>query len=247
MEKPIDWTGATVYDPLRVFDRGHCFIEDHPLKNLTDTCLTPDPAKKNILLIGDSYAAHLSFGLKYYFPNVHVAQATASACRAMINFIWAKWSCTDLNKLVFSTTIKDPRFSAIVLASDWQDNDNLTQTLAYIKSMTSTPVVVIGNSPVYKTNPDNGLLKHSLIDLSRIAQAPQYRDRLWEVDDFMKKNTSGATFVSLLDNFCPNKVCPLTTAGGNFVHFDVGHLTEWGSVAVIGASKGELAKAFHTI
>src|SRR5262249_21356921 len=62
---------------------GSCFLTSK--NTFTDfsaaTCLAQDPQKRNILLIGDSHAAQLWYGLASTFKDVNFMQATASGCK----------------------------------------------------------------------------------------------------------------------------------------------------------------------
>lgn len=227
----------------RVLDRGHCFIDDQPLEALTHDCLIPDPAKKNVLVIGDSYAAHLVPGLRYHFPKVRFVQATASACRALFNFYYGPWRCPELNRMLFTKTIRDKRYDILLLASDWQPGDNLGETFARIRLLSSAPIVVLGNTPVYTTAPSPTLRRSRIADIPRSTSPPRFRPGLWETDRAMRAQSGPARFVSLLENFCPGRACPLRTKAGEIVHFDVGHLTMPGTIAVVGASRREIADA----
>src|ERR1700726_1504939 len=71
------------YDSAKYSREGSCFITSgyeyinfDPLK-----CLQMDPQKKNYLLLGDSYAAHLWYGLATTLSGVKVLEATATGCR----------------------------------------------------------------------------------------------------------------------------------------------------------------------
>jgi len=245
---PDRWQETTISenpdDIATGFDRGHCFIEDEPLEHLTNTCLAPDPSKKNILVIGDSFAAHLMPGLKHYFPDYHFVQATAASCRALVNFTYGRYRCTELNRLLFSETIMDKKYDAIFLMADWVYGDRMTDTLATIRARTATPIVVFGNTPAYTSNPSDSMKRHVMTGIPMKLTPPPFRDFLWETNEEIKKSSAGkARFISLLENFCPNKVCPLITDGDKNVHFDWGHVTGWGSIAVIGASRDQIADA----
>ena len=45
------------------FRTGRCFLSTNRQQLDAETCLKPDPARPNYLLVGDSHAAHLWFGL----------------------------------------------------------------------------------------------------------------------------------------------------------------------------------------
>jgi hypothetical protein len=46
--------------------------------------MKPDGKRPNYLLVADSHAAHLWFGLSTSMPEVNLMQATASACRPAV-------------------------------------------------------------------------------------------------------------------------------------------------------------------
>lgn len=241
---PQRWSEAQPQaDLYRVLDRGHCFIDDQPLELLTHDCLTPDPAKKNVLVIGDSYAAHLVPGLRHHFPRVNFVQATASSCRALFNFYYGPWRCPELNRMLFTQTIRDRRYDIILLASDWQVGDNLGETFDKIRLLSNAPIVVLGNTPVYVTAPSLALRESRIANVPRSQSPPPFRPGLWETDRAMKARSGPARYVSLLQNFCPGGICPTRTKAGELVHFDVGHLTMPGTIAVIGASRRDIADA----
>ncbi|MBV8633516.1 MAG: hypothetical protein JO002_03420, partial [Burkholderiaceae bacterium] len=101
----------------------------------------------------------------------------------------------------------------------------------------------IGNTPVYKDNPSLGLKRNAVTGLAMSLERPPFRDKLWEENQMLKDNVKTADFIDLLDNYCPDKTCPLVTKDGKNVHFDWGHLTSWGSADVIAASREQIAEA----
>ena len=72
------------YDSSPAFRTGHCYLSTNRQQLDTETCLKPDPARPNYLLVGDSHAAHLWSGLSSAMPEVNVMQATASLCRPAV-------------------------------------------------------------------------------------------------------------------------------------------------------------------
>ena len=247
------------YDFDDAFDVGHCFIDErHTLSVLLDaSCLKPQQGKVNVLIIGDSFAAHLMPGLKYHFPEIHFNQATASACRALHGFgdrnFRKNWPCPNLNQLLFSESfLANQKYSAIVLASDWQygydgklDGLALLETTNYLKKITGIPVIVLGNTPVYKRNTNIILRSHTLSGYS-VNNSLIFRDGLLEMETFNKNKIKSATFISMLDQFCDDSDCPVLTEDNKRVHFGI-HLTEWGAIEVIGAVKNKLNTAFSSL
>ncbi len=66
--------------------------------------MTPDPKRPNYLLVGDSHAAHLWFGLSSAMPEVNIMQATASACRPAVEpvSLLDTRACPRLMQFVFN-------------------------------------------------------------------------------------------------------------------------------------------------
>ena len=58
------------------------FPDDYDVRN----CFGIDDEKSNIMLIGDSTAAHLIHGLKQVYPEVRFIQVTAASCRPIFNW-----------------------------------------------------------------------------------------------------------------------------------------------------------------
>lgn len=246
---------SMTYDFSKAFNVGKCFVDDrHSYKNvLTDECLSTSPNEFNVLIIGDSFAAQLMPGLKYHFPNVHFNQATASGCRALKDFFSpvgykGKKPCPHLNKILFDSIVKDQGFNAFIFVSDWQynksggDGPRIVKTVDYLLKVNPAPVMVIGNSPVYKSATDIGLRRHKITNF-QVTAPLVFRDDLLLMDQYNKANITNATFISLLDNYCFDESCPIVTRDGNLVHFG-SHLTEWGAIDIIASVKKEMAHFF---
>lgn len=241
------------YDLGKMLGAGECFIDNrHPWTTLQENeCFSVEKERTNILVIGDSFAAQLMHGLKIHFPAVHYSQGTVSSCRAMVNF-WPhpydlKWPCPKANEMIFEEILYELAFDAIFLISDWQyeqnDGPRVKETIDYIQSVTDTPIFVMGNVPVYEGDFTNDLRVHKY-SRHRLSIAPEMRNDIAQMDDYFKKNIDDATFISLLDNYCENTTCPLITASGDLVNFG-NHLTEWGSIEIVGASKSEISSALN--
>ena len=69
------------YDSSAAMRTGRCFLLTNRQQFDAQTCLTLDPKRPNYLLVGDSHAAHLWFGLASALPEINIMQATASVCR----------------------------------------------------------------------------------------------------------------------------------------------------------------------
>ena len=113
----------------------------------TETCLKPDPARPNYLLVGDSHAAHLWSGLSLAMPEVNIMQATASLCRPAI-MAGSRYDtpvCRNLMEFVFSDFLAHNKVDGVLLAASWKDEDLpvLSVTLQSLRSR-GIDVTVLG-------------------------------------------------------------------------------------------------------
>ena len=246
------------YSFREAYHVGTCFIDNrHKVADLlTAKCLEPQADSNNVLIIGDSFAAHLMPGLEHHFPDIHFNQGTATACRGLYDFPSKRdhgdWPCPELNHLLFDEFIEKAEYDAILLVSDWQygrkgrgDGPRLLMTIDYIKSKTDTPIVVLGNSPVYINSTDIALRSHIFLNKA-VNTKLDFRPKLLDMDAYSKKNIKRAKFISLIDNFCPDLKCPIVTGAGKMVHSGT-HLTEWGAIDIIGSSKQDIRRALSQV
>ena len=88
---PTRWSGEAVrlagfldYKPEDPFRQGTCFIDgDRGDRYDAATCLKQKSTKRNYLLVGDSHAASLWYGLSKTFPDLNIMQATARGLLAV--------------------------------------------------------------------------------------------------------------------------------------------------------------------
>src|SRR5215813_5654671 len=82
---------------------GSCFLTSRNPKAVfaRDPCLSIDPSRHNALLVGDSHAAQLWFGLSSIFKEINFMQATASGCKPTFEQpLGADHRCSDLMSYV---------------------------------------------------------------------------------------------------------------------------------------------------
>lgn len=190
----------------------------------------------NILLIGDSHAAHYFNALKILYPNLNVSQATASGCRPTIN-LKGEERCIELMEKVFHQIINENKFNTIILAGRWQTEDKLSlhNTINFLEDKIDN-IIVIGPVVEYKQSLSKMLSRFGYIENKEspfITQA-----RLWDeklaVSHEIKDSCIGtkAEYVSAIDKLCPDKKC-ITVFNDNPVQFDYGHLTYDGAAIVL--------------
>jgi peptidoglycan/LPS O-acetylase OafA/YrhL len=226
------------YDPSAAFREGQCYLATNRQQLDIQTCMTLDPKRPNYLLVGDSHAAHLWFGLSAAMPEVNILQATASACRPAVEPIGLLDTriCPRLMQFVFNDFLVNKKIDRILLAASWKDEDIpvLAGTLDTLNSR-GAEVTVLGPIVEYDSALPRLLADEILHDSPSIASAMR-TSGIPERDRELRRmvTAKGATYVSVYDAVCRNDRCDEFADGGKDVplQFDAGHLTAKGSVEV---------------
>ncbi|WP_102110106.1 acyltransferase family protein [Oceaniglobus roseus] len=209
---------------------GHGFEAYRP-----ETCLALDPERPNVLVLGDSHAAHLYTGLRRGFPGVNVLQATASACPPLSPRDGDP-GCAALTALLRNEVLPRGGIDAVIVSARWQDGDfaGLPGVLAELQE--SVPrVVVFGPTAEYSpaapeilaTVPEGADYDAAL--QARLDPAVRARaERLAEVAE-----AAGVPFVDVLDTLCGGTGCRALAGPGVPVNWDYGHYTLDGSARVV--------------
>jgi peptidoglycan/LPS O-acetylase OafA/YrhL len=133
---------------------GTCYLDppDFPAK-FAKSCLADDPMRKHYLLVGDSHAAHLYWGLKTEFPELNISMATAAGCPLLYNVPTFKGGlCNAFTKFVFDYLEHHP-VDTVLLGGRWssEDADHLQQTIDWIQQH-GMKVVVFGPGIEFDTS-----------------------------------------------------------------------------------------------
>ena len=225
------------YRDRKPFREGRCFITSHDDDDRFDrgTCLALSTVKPNVLLMGDSHAAHLWTGLSTVWPGVDFLQATASGCTPVLDAAGAR-RCTTLMREMFERFIPAHKLDAVILSALWSDADiePLRHTLEALRRE-GQRVIVFGPLPRYDV-PMAALLARAVLhdDLDEVARhrlpsAPGLDARMRAVVAPL------ATYVSTYDAMCPGGLCRLFAAPGVPMQFDYHHLTAPGADALLAA------------
>jgi peptidoglycan/LPS O-acetylase OafA/YrhL len=224
------------YDPSTAFRSGQCYLATNRQQLDVQSCLKLDSTRPNYLLVGDSHAAHLWFGLSSAMPEVNVLQATASLCRPAVlaGSPFDTRACRNLMRFVFDDFLVHNRVDKILLAASWKDEDLpiLSTTLQILRSR-GLDVTVLGPIVEY-----DGALPRLLADEIRhndasIASAKR-KSAIADRDRAMSRMVidSGATYLSVYDLVCRKGRCDEFAEGDIPLQFDAGHLTAKGSLEV---------------
>jgi len=199
-------------------------------------CLQEDPHKRNLLLLGDSHAAQLWYGLDSIFQEVNLMQATASGCKPTVNqSSSADRMCSRLMGYIFSDFLKANRVDVLVLAARWDASDSgaLKQTLMWahergMKVILFGPIVQYDSAlprllalSIKSNNP-------AIPALHRIA----YYERLDADMAQLAQIDPDVRYISYFKMLCGHNSCVEYADSGVPLQSDYGHLTSNGSVLV---------------
>jgi hypothetical protein len=225
-----DFAAYLQYNPATIYRQGHCFmLAETAAKFDAGMCLAHDSQRPNDLLIGDSHAAHLWFGLQNAFPLTHFQQATAVGCKPLIDSDADK-PCRAMlgDNVVRGLSKLQP--DRILLSAEWVPDD-LQPLLRTIRQLQAAhlSVYVFGPSGEYASSLPR-LLATNAAHMRMTAAGGEGtlpgNDQMFATSI----RASGATYISLYRTMCPSGRCATTTGRGIPLYFDTGHFTEAGSI-----------------
>jgi peptidoglycan/LPS O-acetylase OafA/YrhL len=224
------------YGTKEEYREGTCFILPSARGQKFDpaTCLREDPARKNYLLIGDSHAATLWYGVAKTLDGINVMQATAAGCKPTLRHVReASPQCTQLMNYVFNEFLTTHHVDSLFIAARWEQGDlpRLADTLAWA-SQHGLTVTLFGPMVQYdsslprllatsiRDNDPNIPYNHRVAECARLDQEmSQLAQTKWRV-----------RYVSFFKSLCQNRSCLEYAGQGVPLQFDYGHLTKDGSL-----------------
>jgi peptidoglycan/LPS O-acetylase OafA/YrhL len=220
------------YDYQPVYEARSCFlVPGQSVRDLAPSCIAPGTAP-NILLWGDSHAAHLGFGLTRALGSAAVMRATMAQCLPFPAFRQTQ-ACTEFNRSM-RDTVHALKPDVVVISANWSDQALTAAArvslVATINSITDggSKVVVIGPSPQY----DNALPRILVAALHFGAPSSGHlRPFVADTDATLReliKDLPQTEYVSLVALMCPGSVCQLLASGAPTA-WDEGHFTAEGS------------------
>jgi peptidoglycan/LPS O-acetylase OafA/YrhL len=224
--------GFLNYDHGSIYEDRVCFLApDQSVEMLTPACIAPGRGA-NILLWGDSHAAHLAFGLRQTLSPANVMRASMAQCLPYESF-GETTNCAAFNRSMLDL-IRRQRPDIVILSANWGQELSIPSVraslMATIRSIAAagSKVVVIGPSPQY-----DHVVPRIIVAASHFGARAGGRllPFLHAADDRLReqfKDDPNAEYISVLELMCPQDKCPLSVSGTP-VAWDEGHFTAEGS------------------
>ena len=191
-----------------------------------DKCMTIDPTRANVLLIGDSHANQFVRAFREIFPEINFSKVSPSGCWPT-NPATGDQSCAKTIERVFEA-LKKTRFDAVVLSARWRREPKLEvlpQTVAEIAGEAGE-VVVLGPSPEYR-DPLPLLLAYATTRGPQYVKTNEQNTGVAAAQARIGVILAGtaAHYMTVLDIVCPNGICRSTTPEDEPMLRDANHLS----------------------
>ncbi len=224
------------YDPGDAFRVGRCYLSTNRQTFDATNCLAKASDRPNYLLVGDSHAAHLWFGLQRSMPDVNVMQASATMCRPVMRESSSldTRACGMLMHYVFDDYLARERVDQVLLSASWKEED-LPALAITVDRLIERGLKVVVLGPIVEYDRP---LPRLLVDGLRRGNVHFADSRktvgVSETDKRLRDLVvaRGARYVSVYDAVCGRGSCETYAEGDVPLQFDAGHLTAEGSVKV---------------
>jgi peptidoglycan/LPS O-acetylase OafA/YrhL len=233
------------YDYRPLYRFGTCFSPESG--RFGAACLDVVPGKTNVLLWGDSLAAHYFQGLsKNTDPQkINILQATRPACMPSLNAAAQGTAyCRDFAAQM-AAFFRDHKPELVIMSADWLEYSRPPRFDGVIADVRNTVsqlgasgirVVLLGPAVQFRSRLPSMLLRAHLRGVDATAADDFMLPDVFALDRIMQAALPAAdhfAYVSVLDAVCPVRQCPLTVAGGIPLSWDHAHLTAEGSAYVV--------------
>jgi peptidoglycan/LPS O-acetylase OafA/YrhL len=240
------------YDDQAVYRRGTCFLDSHA-NALSDfdaaSCLARAPGKPNILLVGDSHAAHLWRGLADELPATSVLQATASGCKPVFGGRGHPTCLALMNEALDGETGKGS-LDAVILSARWEAEDIPLLVATVDRLAARVPLIYVSGPIVEYREALPRILARAALDKEPGLLVSERSDEPGQIDARIRAALAGhrgVVYLSPFKSLCaqPSLACRTTTDGGIPVQWDYGHLTEGGAEFLVKTWRDEGLLAFR--
>jgi SGNH domain (fused to AT3 domains) len=226
---------------------GSCFLTSRDTYAQFDAaeCLRRDVHKKNYLLIGDSHAAQLWYGLASVFSEVNIMQATASGCKPTLEQnVGADEKCLQLMHYMFAEYLPKHRVATLLIAARWDHRDlQRLPPMIHAVRQQAGEIVLFGPIVQYDSALPRLLalaIKKNDPDIPAYHRIGSYESL--DADMAQAAAQLGVRYISYYKLLCEHQNCREYAEQGIPLQADYGHLTGSGSVfmATTIRERGEL-------
>jgi peptidoglycan/LPS O-acetylase OafA/YrhL len=228
------------YDYEQLYRQNTCFAPASGV--FGDDCLGIAPDKTNVLLWGDSLAAHYFHGLRQITDpqSLNILQATEPACMPSLNTDRGIAFCRGFAEQM-DHFFAGRKPDLVIISADWLEYGHsprfedmvadVRQTIATLNA-SGIAVVLLGPAVQFKSRLPPMLVRAHLRHVEPVP-ADFVLPGIFAFDEMMKAALPAHqkfVYVSVLDAICPARQCPLTLPGDIPLIWDQDHLTAEGSV-----------------
>jgi hypothetical protein len=252
------WSESTNYiDQYSQYDTSYfegegCFLSSEK-PNLSSfsisNCLSSQNDSKDILVIGNSHAAHLVQAIKGLAPKMNVLQATSGGCTGLIPLKGQKF-CTEFFDFIYQDFLPKKNYYDVIIFSSrivMSDVIKFSKTIDLFENY-AKQIIVVGPVPefdpyLFKTAAWIEMMG-SKLSLLELAQDTLVSER-FRIDRALKNRLSEnpkVTYFSVIEEMCEGR-CPVNSSTGELTTFDYGHFTlsaaEDVAASIVGAMRFE--------
>ncbi len=246
------------YDQTEQFRVSRCFLtrEDSFATFDRNLCLPHEAQRPTYLIVGDSHAAALAFGLRKAFDNANVLQVTGVGCPPILTLQRsASAACPDLLKLAFDELPARRKIDTVWLAARWNLGrmgpapgwnpgwlSQLGETAERLRSK-GLNVVIIGPMPEY-TRELPRLIAEGMLHRDPDEAERAFSRETIALDKVMADfaRSRGLPYVSIAEALCSSGSCLREVGVDTPLLFDTDHLTAAGSIYLAERIRPQLAQ-----
>jgi peptidoglycan/LPS O-acetylase OafA/YrhL len=224
------------HDRRNQYRDGTCFITTTDTFNdfAKNECMPDKPGEKQFLLLGDSHAAAMWWGLNQVLQGANVMQATASGCKPVLHQRPRQYAtCIAVMDYALEQYLPTHHVDAVLIEAHWDDGDlsSLGETMEWLGKQ-HIPVILFGPIVQY----DSSLPRLLAMSISHSDPQLPSAHRLLAIEPLDREmaalagGTWNVPYVSMFDLFCGKSGCTEYAAPDVPLQSDYGHLTKAGSV-----------------